>query len=172
MLSVMLVLGILVAAALPAMTSSLDDAMLTQATNEILDAFSYARTTARATGANCRVMFTVSTETVRVERMQHNNLSTLLNPATTQLAESQIESTMAYTLAAKPQDPGTGYTFNMASGSWISNVKLHSSNFGGQTFVTFNSYGQPTNDGEVQLKIGSRTRRIQLNTAGTIEIDD
>ncbi|MCZ6835906.1 MAG: prepilin-type N-terminal cleavage/methylation domain-containing protein [Planctomycetota bacterium] len=131
LIAVMVILGILAAAALPAM-DSMEQNRRVIATKVLLHGLTFARQHAVATGLRTWVVFDVDAETWSV------------------LAENPLLPGRSNAIAMN--DSGTGRAFvERLDGGEFKSVNLISANFDGQAEIGFDWMGRPINASEIDL---------------------
>jgi prepilin-type N-terminal cleavage/methylation domain-containing protein len=142
---VILIVGIMTMVALPAMNDFLRDETINVATDAVVTAVYYARTTAITTGVNHRVCFDTTTDSFQVERYTGG-----------------IPPDETFEIV---QDPVTkrDYIVSFDDGPVGQGVDLTFAAFGSDAFVRFGHLGAPVTVGGVTLEYGGKGRKIGVS---------
>ena len=97
---------------------------------------------------------------VTVEQIEY--VADFVNPALTQLGESDVESS-AYALMPHPLNPVANYDVDFDDYGRFDGVSLTSANFGADNFVVFDSRGAPSSVGTITLETGGHTRVLSVD---------
>jgi len=141
---VVLVLGIMAAAAVPAMNGFFTDEKINGAADSVVTAIYYARTMAITTGVDHRVNFDPATESFSVEKYTggeppSETFEAVENPLTKR-----------------------NYTLSFGEGTNAEGVDLCSATFGADQFVRFGRLGEPKFTGSVVIEYGGRQRTVSV----------
>jgi len=159
--TVVLVMGVVALVAQPAVNSSLDHAKLSAAADEVVAAFRYARATAAATGAPCRVTLDASADVMVVE--QFRSSVDFTDPGLTEISRSAAES-MSFVSMERPMQRGKAYSLDFQHGRGYGGVDIVSVSLGPGSSVTFDRFGMPSSGGTVTLARG--VRRVVISIDG------
>lgn len=144
---IVLITGIIAAAALPLMNSALSENKLQAAASEINAALEFAQFSAMTSGMPCRVTIDDAAETVLVEQIEYT--ANFLG-SETQLAEADVEGN-AYVAMTHPLRPGKTYSFDVGAAQ---RVDIVSAAFGAGNVVVFDELGAPSEGGGFTLNFG------------------
>ncbi len=164
LLIVLVLLSIVAGVAQPVITSSLTQSRLESAAGDVTSALHYARRTAMNTGQTCMVTFDAAAETLNVQRLTHQNISTLLDPNEDELLETVVDvpGVWAYTAADSPTLPGNAYTVDLDSDG----VDIVSATFGSDSSVIWSATGQADDGGTVVLELGGKQLSVNVSAVG------
>jgi Tfp pilus assembly protein FimT len=157
MIIIVTVLGILVLIGLPQLNSSLDNARLAGAADEVTVALQFAQATSASTGQPCKVTVDAGAGSILVEQTQ---LGGGLTGDALEIPAATVE-TQTYVTAPHPLRPGGLYHVVFSQDSRFNGVRIVSAVFGAGNTVVFDSLGNPSSAGAVVLTCGGQ--RIILN---------
>ena len=168
---VTLILGIVAVAALPTLSSSLDEARLSAAASEVVAALEYAQLTAATSGRKTRVAIGQSQERIGVR--QYKTTADLFNGGDV-LVAGDVESG-TYELMQYPPKKGTDYLIFLGDEDRFKGVDITTSDFNPESddTVVFDTLGTPSKGGTVTLALGSRQMVVTLNElTGKVTVTD
>lgn len=158
-LIVALMLGIVAVLGLPALTSSLDEARLSAAANEVVTALEFAQMTAATSGRGTRVTIDAAGDTILVEQLTFSQ-DILTGGAI--LAKATVENG-SFAPMQYPLKRGTDYNISLANENRFDGVDITVSAFGADNWVTFDTRGSPSSGGAVTLACGGRQFNVALD---------
>jgi prepilin-type N-terminal cleavage/methylation domain-containing protein len=158
-LIVAVVLGIVAVAALPMLSSSLDETRLSAAASEVVTALEFAQLTAATTGRQTRVTIDAAADTILVEQLTFSQ-DILTGGAI--LTEAVVENG-SLTPMQYPLKRGTDYNISLANESRFDGVDITLSAFGTKNWVIYNTRGTPSSGGGVTLACGGRGIKVALD---------
>lgn len=167
---VTLILGIVAVAALPTLSSSLDETRLSAAASEVVTAMEYAQLTAATSGRETRV--TIGQAQERIGVRQYQTTADLFNGGDV-LVAGDVESG-AYELMQYPPKKGTDYLIFLGDEDRFKGVDITTSDFNppGDN-VVFDTLGTPSKGGTVTLAYGGRQMVVTLNElTGKVTVTD
>ena len=157
---VTLLLGIVAAAGLPALSSSLDDTRRSAAAGEVVTALEFAQLTAASTGRQTRVTIDAAADTILVEQLKYSS-DILAGGAI--LAEATVENA-SFAAMQYPLKRGTDYNISLANEKRFGGVDITAVDFNSDDFVTYDALGTPSSSGTVNLSLGGG--QIQVTVDG------
>jgi prepilin-type N-terminal cleavage/methylation domain-containing protein len=155
---VVTILGIVAAAVLPAISSSLEWARLSNAADWVASAVEFAQFSATSSGRPYRVTVDPANNSLLVERAVYG--SGIPSDALA-VADSIVEAT-AYQTAPNPLLPGNQYAVSFATDSQFVGVVVASSSFAAATPLVFDGLGTPSGGGTVTLARGSMRLLVRV----------
>jgi type II secretory pathway pseudopilin PulG len=166
---VALMVGIIAVAAIPTLSSSLEDARLTAAASEVVTAFEFAQLSAATTGRQTQAI--IKSGSGRIEVKQYKIIADLFTGGDT-LASADVESgTFEY--MQYPLKKGTDYNIQMQDEDRFKGVEITVSSFDTGASVFFDSLGTPSKGGSVTLTLGSRQMAVTLDAlTGKVTVTD
>lgn len=81
-------------------------------------------------------------------------------------------TTNRYSLINLPSPDHAAGSYAVPLGEDPYRVQVSSANFGGDTILVFNGYGEPDSDGSVTLRTGNRTRTIYLQSGSGLTVQE
>ena len=159
---VMAILAIVASAGFPLLLSSLNEAQLNAATEEVVGALVYARQASLRTERNCRVSFFMSGDSLTVKNLTVNRA--VLDPASDTFAYDKVDS-VSYSYVRHPLRKELEYVVRFGLDSPFGGVDLFDTDFGGDDRVTFDRYGIPDSGGKVALRRDGVITTVVLDAA-------
>lgn len=143
-ITVIALLGIVLAVAVPSINSTLNEMKLDSAAQEVVSAIHYVRSLAIKEGVIHRVRFFVGQELFRCYRLG----GIIYNPLDKKL-----------------------YIVDFTAEGPLNGVELISAHFGGMPAVRFNSLGEPISSGVVVLAYGDLQKTIEVSPIGRVTVN-
>lgn len=161
---VILIMGLVGGLAIPWLASSLEDASIDAATDEVATALEYARLTAVNSGGAARVTFDTGALTVVVERPTSPEADALRDTTQAKIGAGGIDA-WTFQPIMNPVSPGKEYRVDLSRGArWRgAGIDVLATNFtGGQ--VEFDGIGVPSSGGTIGIVRGPRKTEIFLDS--------
>ena len=166
LVTILLVFGIVVALAYPALQASLTDARLRAAASAVSTAFQFAQLSAMSTGRPYRVTVDADADTVVVATLAPTYLAAVdaavQAPGTSSVAEAVIDAGDQYQSAGDPTNPGTDYQVALGSDPRYVNADIVSASFAGSSAVVFEGLGVPSAGGSALIAYGGRQIQVSI----------
>jgi Tfp pilus assembly protein FimT len=156
---VLLLLGIVAMLGLPALNTAMDDAHLSGAAQEVVNALEFAQLTAMTSGRKTRVVIGNSQDRITVRHYQ--TPADLFNGGD-ELVAADVENG-TYELMGNPMNKGTDYVIKLNDESRFQGVDIAASDFDLATPVHFDSMGAPSHGGTATLALGNRQMVVTLD---------
>ena len=167
LLIVVLLIGIMVMVAAPALNSGLNDVRLTGAAEEIVTALEFAQITAATSGSRTRVTIDAATGTIVVEKF---SIGIDLLGGESELNEDGVEGGV-FALTERPMNRGVNYSISLPDESRFSGIDITAAAFGAGNFVEFDTLGAPSDGGTVTLAMSDRQIVVVLDSlAGKVTL--
>ncbi len=173
---VVIILGIVSAAALPVYTQSLTQSRVDGAASLVASALDYARYRAMNTQQQFRVVFNISTEELQVEALGYTNASNIMNTTVGTIVGANVEAATAWSVAPHPvNDVGNvtpqGYIVRFATDQFYKGTDIVTAAFSSLSTVTFSAQGVPDAAGTVTVRLGGLLKTISVAAAtGTVSV--
>jgi prepilin-type N-terminal cleavage/methylation domain-containing protein len=145
LLIVVVILGILGAAALPAMMSN-QDGQCNAAARVVVADLELAQSTAVAQQASVAVVFSVTNQSYKVVLVGAQNLNNYAG----------------LVAMGHPEKPGQPYQVSLANDVGASRVTFSAPVFGTHPYVVFDTFGGTTTSGSVVVRAGDASRTVQV----------
>ncbi len=169
MLIVVSLIGIMAMIGLPALNSSLDDARLRGAVDEVATALEYAQLTAMTSGLKTRVSVSPTMDTIYVRRYK---TPADLFTGGDELTESSVESE-TWEYMQYPLKKGVDYVIAFGNEDRFQGVDIIWSSFNIVTPVYFYADGAPSMGGSVTLALGNRQIVVALDAlTGKVSVSE
>lgn len=152
LLVIMVVLGVLFLAGQP-MFSTLTDASLSTAAEEIRTALEFAQLVSMTTGMSCRVTIDAAIDTLAVEQL--GNAIDFTDNTMVEVLRTAVESE-SYRIIRHPLKPGASYRVDFRSEARFHQVDVTGAIFGAGNCIAFDRLGVPSDGGTVTLEKGQR----------------
>lgn len=159
MVIVLSLLGIFAMLGLPALNSTVDDAHLSGAAQEIVNALQFAQLTAMTSGRETQVVIEAKIDRISVSQFQISG--DLFNGGDVLMAEDVESGTFA--LMENPMNKGTGYEIDFPSESRFQKVDITVSDFNSTNPLIFDTLGQPSHAGTIALTYNNRQMVVALD---------
>lgn len=161
---VVIILGLVGGLAIPWLASSLEDASIDAATEEVATALEYARLMAVNSGGAARVTFDTGAMTVVVERPTSPEADALRDTAQAKIGSTGIDA-WTFQPVMNPVSPGKEYRVDLSrnarwGGAGIDDL---ATNFAGDQ-VEFDGIGVPSSGGTIGIVRGPRKTEITLDS--------
>ena len=156
---VVLIMGIVTLAGLPLLTTSMDHYRLKGATEEVVNAFQYARSSALSSGRQTKVIIGDSSNQIFVRQY---TISANLTSGGNQLVANDVESG-SYELMEYPLKKGTNYSISFNNEDRFRGVVISASDFNPEDEVYFDSMGHPSHGGTVTLTLKGQQMVVTLD---------
>jgi len=158
--TVLLVIGILAAVAIPILDSALAEARLGAGVSEIATAFEFAQLTSITTGLPCRVTVDAATDTVLVEQARPSDQ--LTGSSASEINQSTVETTTFATMP-HPVRRGSDYRVVFTQEHRLGQVDITGSTCGTDAPVAFDTLGIPSTAAKVAVATGHIGRTITVD---------
>jgi len=153
-------MGIMAMIGLPALNSSLEDARLRGAVDEVVTALEYAQLTAMTSGLKTRVSVSPTMDTIYVRRYKTPaDLFTGGGELTASSVESETWEYMQY-----PLKKGVDYVINLGNEDRFQGVDITTSDFHLLNPVYFEAPGTPSHGGSATLAFGGSQMVVTMDS--------
>lgn len=166
LLVVVMLIGVVALAGLPALMHALAETRLKTAADDVEAAMALARAQAIGQGRATRIIFDVVANEYRLEELRAT--ASLPNQAT--LPAASIETT-SYAPMPHPLNRTEAFRVNLSganTGSSREGVRLMGVNFAGGLQLAFDASGAPSTTGWVDVGDTRRTVRLSVNSDGRV----
>ena len=166
---VVVIMGIITLAGLPALTSSLDHSRLKGAASEIANALQYAQLSAMNSGRQTRVVIAANIDQIGVRQYK---ISANLLSGGNELVAGNVESG-TYELMEYPLKKGADYLIQFPNENRFKGVDITASDFDASNPVDFTTLGVPSHGGTVTLALGNLQMLVKLDAlTGRVAISE
>ena len=166
---VVLIIGIITLAGLPALTSSLDHSRLKGAASEVVNALQYAQLSAMSSGQKTRVV--IGNLSNRIGVRQYKNSADLFQGGD-ELAAGDVESG-TYEIMQHPLKKGYDYEIILLNEDRFRGVDITASDFDQSNPVDFDTLGVPSHGGTATLALGNQQIVVTLDSlTGKVSVSE
>ena len=166
---VVLILGIVAVAGLPALNATLNHARLSAAAEEVVNALHYAQLSAMTSGRNTRVVIADTIDQIGVRQY---TISANLTSGGNQLVAANVESG-TYELMEYPLKKGFDYQIQFPNEDRFRGVDITASDFDASNPVDFNTLGSPSHGGTVTLALKGQQMVVTLDAlTGKVSVSE
>ena len=159
MVIVLSLLGIFAMLALPAVNSTVDEAHLSGAAQEIVNALQFAQLTAMTSGRGTQVVVEAEIDRISVSQFQIN--ADLFHGGDILMAQD-VENG-AFVLMENPTNKGTDYKIDFPGESRFREVDIAASDFNATNPLTFDTLGHPSHAGTIVIAFNDRQMVVALD---------
>jgi len=156
---VVMIMAIIAVTGLPLLTTSMNHYRLKGATEEVVNAFQYARSSAISTGRQTNVIIGNVSHEIMVKQY---TIGADFISGGNQLPETSVE-TGTYQFMEYPLKKGADYFIDMNSVDRFRGVDIVSSDFNSGSEVFFDSLGNPSHGGTVTLALKGQQMIVTLD---------
>ncbi len=169
MLIVLVVVGVVIAVAVPLINNSLDDVDVASAAKEIASALAYAQSSSVKSDFPFRVTIDESENTLVIE--QKGDEQALAEAVVAKVAKADAIK-IEFVVVAAPSTPGKDYSIDFDTDGRFIGVDISSVSFGGDEWVLFDEYGAPSNGGSVVIEKSGKKAVITVEgDTGTVSVE-